>query len=50
MKKVYLVTIPANQQGVPPTMMVVEDLSIVTGKYPYFMIQEVEYHFSIPKK
>lgn len=43
MKKVYLITVPSERQGEKPDMFIVDDLSLVTGKYPFFMIQMVEY-------
>lgn len=43
MKKVYLITIPSDKQGVPAVLFVTDDIKNVTGKYPVMMIQQVDF-------
>lgn len=43
MEKVYLITIPSKEQGAAPLMFVTDDVNKVTGKYDYFLIQQVEF-------
>lgn len=43
MDYVYLITVPSENQNGKPLQFVVSDVSIVTGKYPFFMIQKVDF-------
>lgn len=43
MKKVYLITVPSERQGEKPEQFVVENVASITGKYPFFMIQQIDY-------
>lgn len=43
MKEFYLITVPSKNPNEKPVQFVVSDLAVVTGKYPFFMIQKVDY-------
>lgn len=43
MKKVYLITVPSEQPNNKPLQFVVDDVTLVTNKYPFFMIQSIDY-------
>lgn len=43
MKQVYLITIPSDNPNSKPTFVVTDDLRNVTGKYPFFMVQLVDF-------
>lgn len=43
MKKVYIISVPSSDGKSPAIVFVTDDLSSITGKYPVFMIQEVDF-------
>lgn len=43
MKKVYLITVPNQDGKSAPLVFVTDDISLITGKYPMFMIQQVDF-------
>lgn len=39
----YLITVPAQSQTEKPYQFITDDINKVTDKYPFFMIQKIDF-------